>query len=117
MRRVPGRRPLRPSRCRNAATVGGALTWITRSRSPTSSPSSSAEVDDDHAVPALGERLLGPVPFVKRQRGVDQVRRDAEFPQLRAELLDELLGVAEDESLLPRYSAAMTFAAFDRLPT
>jgi hypothetical protein len=48
---------------------------------------------------------------------MDQVRRDAEFPQLRAELFDELLGVAEDEALLPRYSVAMTFAAFATLPT
>jgi integrase len=39
--------------------------------------------------------------FVERQGGVDQVGCDAEFPQLRAKLFDELLGVAEDEPLLP----------------
>ena len=44
MRVLPGRRPVRPIRCRNAATVGGSLTWMTRSRSPTSMPSSSVEV-------------------------------------------------------------------------
>ena len=54
----------------------------------------------DHAVPPLGERQLRPPPLVKRQRRVDQVRGDAELPQLRAELLDEPLGVAEDEALL-----------------
>ena len=42
---LPGRRPVRPIRCRNAATVGGQLTWITRSRSPTSMPSSSVDVE------------------------------------------------------------------------
>ena len=72
---------------------------------------------DDHAVPTLGERVLGPVPLVKRQRSVDQVRRDAEFPELRAEFLDELLGVAEDEALLSPVQRAMTFAAFAVLPT
>ena len=100
LRRVPGRRPLRPSRCRNAATVSGALTWITRSRSPTSMPELERGRGHDHAVPALGERQLRPPPLVKRQRRVDQVRGDAELPQLRAELLDEPLGVAEDQALL-----------------
>jgi hypothetical protein len=40
----PARRPLRPMRRRNDATVTGASIWITRSWSPTSSPSSSALV-------------------------------------------------------------------------
>ena len=34
LRVVPARRPLRPRRCRNDATVPGASIWITRSRSP-----------------------------------------------------------------------------------
>ena len=54
----------------------------------------------DHAVAALGERQLRPPPLVQRQRRVDQVRGDAELTQLHAELLDELLGVAENEALL-----------------
>ena len=41
---VPARRPVRPMRCRNDDTVLGALAWNTRSRSPTSMPSSSVEV-------------------------------------------------------------------------
>jgi hypothetical protein len=41
---LPARRPVRPRRCRNEATLGGSLTWMTRSRSPTSIPSSSVEV-------------------------------------------------------------------------
>ena len=40
LRTAPGRRPVRPSRCRNEVTVAGASSWITRSRSPTSIPSS-----------------------------------------------------------------------------
>ncbi len=42
--RAPGRRPVRPSRCRKDATVRGAPICSTRSRSPTSMPSSSVEV-------------------------------------------------------------------------
>ncbi len=38
---VSGRRPVRPMRCRNEETLGGASIWMTRSRSPTSRPSSS----------------------------------------------------------------------------
>ncbi len=41
---VPARRPVRPRRCRKDDTVRGALIWITRSRSPTSMPSSSVDV-------------------------------------------------------------------------
>ena len=37
----PARRPVRPIRWRNEDTVAGASIWITRSRSPTSMPSSS----------------------------------------------------------------------------
>jgi len=43
-RDVPGRRPVRPRRCRRDATVVGAPTCSTRSRSPTSMPSSRVEV-------------------------------------------------------------------------
>ena len=43
-RRVPARRPVRPSRCRKEATVRVEPIWMTRSRSPTSMPSSSVEV-------------------------------------------------------------------------
>ena len=45
LRPVPGRRPVRPSRCRTDGTVVGASIWMTRSRSPTSIPSSNVEVD------------------------------------------------------------------------
>ena len=38
---LPARRPVRPIRWRNEDTVAGASIWITRSRSPTSIPSSS----------------------------------------------------------------------------
>lgn len=44
-RAVPGRRPVRPSRCSIDATLRVAPSWITRSRSPTSMPSSSVEVE------------------------------------------------------------------------
>lgn len=44
LREAPGRRPVRPIRCRKEATVGGPLIWMTRSRSPTSMPSSNVEV-------------------------------------------------------------------------
>ena len=44
LREVPARRPVRPIRCRNEATVAGASIWMTRSRSPTSMPSSSVDV-------------------------------------------------------------------------
>ena len=89
----------RADRCARAAAgtrrpCSGEFTWMTRSRSPTSMPSSSADVDDDHAVPALGERLLRAAPLVQRQRRVHQVCGHAARPQLRAEHLDEPLGVA-----------------------
>lgn len=45
LRVAPGRRPVRTSLCKNEATVSGASIWITRSRSPTSMPSSSVDVD------------------------------------------------------------------------
>ena len=54
----------------------------------------------DHAVAALGERLLGAPPLVKRQRRVHQVRGDAARAQFRAEHLDEPLGVREHQPLL-----------------
>ncbi len=38
LRRVPARRPARPGLCRNEATLVGASIWITRSKSPTSTP-------------------------------------------------------------------------------
>ncbi len=41
---VPVRRPVRPIRCKNDDTVLGASAWNTASRSPTSIPSSSVEV-------------------------------------------------------------------------
>ena len=50
-----GTTPAAPEALQNPATVSGELTWITRSRSPTSTPSSMAEVDTDDAVPAFGE--------------------------------------------------------------
>jgi len=43
-RDVSARRPVRPTRCRNAATDRGASIWIIRSRSPMSTPNSSVEV-------------------------------------------------------------------------
>jgi hypothetical protein len=43
-RREPALRPLRPMRCRNAVTEGGVSICTTRSRSPTSMPSSSVLV-------------------------------------------------------------------------
>ena len=48
----PGRRPVRPMRCRNELTVSGASACRTRSRSPTSIPSSSVEVHTMQASPA-----------------------------------------------------------------
>ena len=41
---MPARRPVRPNRCENEATVAGASTWITRSGSPTSISSSNVLV-------------------------------------------------------------------------
>ena len=45
---------------------------------------------DDHAVARLGERLLGPPPFVSRQRGVGQEHRHAFLAQGGAEFFDQL---------------------------
>ena len=42
---MPARRPVRPRRWRNEATVPGASIWMTRSRSPTSMPSSRVLVE------------------------------------------------------------------------
>ena len=39
----PARCPVWPMRCRNVATLGGSLTWMTRSRSPT-----PADADGSH---------------------------------------------------------------------
>ena len=53
----PGRRPVRPMRCRNELTVSGASACRTRSRSPTSIPSSSVEVHTMQASPARWKLL------------------------------------------------------------
>ena len=100
MRRLPGRRPVRPMRCRNAATRRRGVDL--------DDPVQVAHVDaelqrgggHDHAVPRLGERLLGPPPLVQRQRGVRQERGDPARPQRRADLLHQLPGVAEHQPLL-----------------
>lgn len=55
----------------------------------------------DHAIPRLGERLLGPAPLAGRQRCVRQEDLDPGFAQRRAKLLDQLTGVAEDQPFLP----------------
>ena len=89
LRAEPGRRPVRPSRCRNEATVAGASIWMTRSRSPTSMPEFQRAGRDDHAVSRVGERLLGPAPFVQRQRRVRQERGHPTGPQRGAEFLDQ----------------------------
>jgi hypothetical protein len=57
---------------------------------------------DTTTVLSLGECPLGLLPFVQRQRRMDQVRGDAAFTQLHAKLLDQPSGVAEDQPLLPR---------------
>jgi hypothetical protein len=41
----------------------------------------------DHAVSPLSEGPLGLLPLTKRERGMDQVRGDAEFPAVRSAFL------------------------------
>ena len=55
---------------------------------------------DDHAVAALGERLLGLPALVQAQRAVRDERLDPPHPQLGGELLDPRPAVAEDQPLL-----------------
>jgi hypothetical protein len=54
----------------------------------------------DHAVAALGESPLGALALVKRERRVHQVGGDAACAQLRAEHLDQPLGVREHQPFL-----------------
>ena len=100
LRAVPGRRPVRPSRCRNDATVRGASIWMTRSRSPMSMPSSRVEVATMTRVRRLGEGLLAAAPFVGRERRVRHEGLDAELPQGEGELLGLAPGLAEHQPLL-----------------
>ena len=91
--RRTGRRPLRPRRCRKAATVDGE----SHLDDPVQVPDVDAELQrgrgHDDAVPALGERLLGTPPLVQGQRGVHQVRGHPARQQLGAEHLDQSLGI------------------------
>ena len=86
-------RPVRPRRWRNDATVRGASIWMTRSRSPTSMPSSSVRGGDDDAVARLGEGLLGPASLVRgRARRGTRRSSTSRSPQRSAELLDASRG-------------------------
>ena len=118
LRTVPARRPVRPSRCRNDATVRG--------RVDLDDPVEVADVDaelqragrDDHAVAGLGERRLGPPALVERQRACETNVVDAARPQRGAELLDPRPAVAEDQPLLARGAARRcTVAALSTVPT
>ena len=68
LRLVPGRRPVRPSRCRNEATVRVDPIWMTRSRSPTSMPSSRVEVAT-MTVSRASAKAAGATPLGCRERG------------------------------------------------
>ena len=81
LRPVPGRRPVRPRRCRTEATVVGAPSWITRSRSPTSMPELEGGRRHDDAVARLRERRLRPPALVDGQRRVRHERVDLVLPQ------------------------------------
>ena len=82
------------------ATVGGEFTWITRSRSPTSMPSSSADVDT-----ITQSRPSANACSARRRSSSDSDAwtRCVVTPRARssrAEHLDEPLGVAEHQPLL-----------------
>ena len=100
MRAVPGRRPVRPIRCRNDETAPGASIWITRSRSPTSMPSSRALVATmTQSRPSANARSAcrrSSRPSELCETNVVDPRR----PQLGGELLDPRPAVAEDQPLL-----------------
>jgi hypothetical protein len=85
-----------------AATVLGASSWSTWSRSPMSMPSSRALVATiTQSWPGL-ERRLGGQALVERQARVGDVGVDAQAAQRLAERLDLPAAVDEDQALLAR---------------
>ncbi len=102
LRVVPGRRPVRPRRCRNEATVLGASIWMTRSRSPTSMPSSRVQVET-----MTQSRASAKACSARRRSSTDSEACERNVvtplgPQALAELLDLPPGVAEHQPLLAR---------------
>ena len=103
---MPGRRPVLPIRWRNEATVDGASIWITRSRSPTSIPSSSvlvATITQSRSSANAVSAACAP----RAQRGVRNEGLDVPLPERSGQRFDLRAAVAEDEPLLaaiePRY--------------
>ncbi len=112
---LPGRRPVRPSRCRNEATVRG--------RVDLDDPVEVADVDaelqgaggDDDAVARLGERLLGAAPLVDGR--ARRARRTSSTPAPAAAAPSSSTGCRESQKtsrFSPRCRAAMTVAALSR---
>ena len=78
----------------------GLSIWITRSRSPTSMPSSSTLVATITQSSAVGEGVLGLPSLLLAQRAVRDEGRDAQLPQLGAKFFRSGPAVHEDQPLL-----------------
>ena len=117
LRVVPCLRPLRPSRCRNDATVRGAPICSTWSRSPTSMPSSSVDVDT-----MTQSRVSVNAVSARRRSSTDSEECETKVyvPCSRsASARDSTVrrASANTRRFSPRCSEAMTMAALATVPT
>ena len=118
LRGEPGRRPVRPRRCRKDATVRGCTDL--------DDPVEVADVDaqlerrgrDDDAVARLREGRLRPPPLVGRQRRV-ATRRSRPTRARSACASDSTVRreSAKTSRFSPRCREAMTVAALSTVPT
>ena len=100
MWRLPARRPVRPVRWRNAATLGGSLTWVARSRSPTSTPSSSVDVATITQSRASANACSARCRSSSGSEACDRNVVTPALTQRGADLLDQLPGIAEHQPFL-----------------
>ncbi len=117
LRVLPGRRPVRPMRCRNEATLLGASIWMTRSRSPTSMPSSKVDVETMTQSRASAKACSD---LVRSAADSDACERNTVTSRSRraAPNCSTCRRESQNTSLFsPRCSAVMSLAAFSREPT
>ncbi len=117
LRDVPARRPVRPMRCRNEATVLGESIWMTRSRSPTSMPSSRVEVEtmtqSRASANACSERARSSVDSEACERNTVTSRARSAAPSSSTCLRES----QKTSRFSPRCRAEITLAALASDPT
>ena len=117
LRLEPARRPVRPRRCSIDATVDGAPIWMTLSRSPTSIPSSSVDVDTMTQFLASANALSA---RRRSSRDSDEWETNVSVPRSRMRTARSST-VRRESAKTSRFSPApvneMTVAALPTLPT